>query len=75
MFRLIRQVLLALLSFSQSLATKCVSLNNEPCMIRPTLIDLKLVDLKYYPIMIRLDKYSRSCNSVDDLSKKNMCSK
>ena len=75
MLRLIRQVLLALLSFSQSLATKCVSLNNEPCMIRPTLIDLKLVDLKYYPIMISLDKYSGSCNSVDDLSKKNMCSK
>ena len=38
MFRLI-----ALLSFSESLATKCVSLNNEPCMARPTLIDLNPV--------------------------------
>ena len=38
MFRLI-----VLLSFSESLATKCVSLNNEPCMARPTLIDLNPV--------------------------------
>ena len=34
MFRLIRQ-----LSFSKSLVTKFVSLNNKPCTISPTLID------------------------------------
>ena len=39
MFRLIRQVFIALLSFSESLATKCMSSNNKPCMIRPTCID------------------------------------
>ena len=38
MFRLI-----ALLSFSESLAKKCVSLNNETCMARPTLIHLNPV--------------------------------
>ena len=38
MFRLI-----ALLRFSESLATKCVSLNNESCMARPTVIDLNHV--------------------------------
>ena len=31
---------IGLLSFSGSLATKCMSLNNEPCLVRPTLIDL-----------------------------------
>ena len=41
MFRLIKQVFITLLSFSGSLATKYVSLNNEPCMIGPTLIGLK----------------------------------
>ena len=40
LFGLIEQVFIELLSLSGSLATKCVSLNNEPCMIRPTLTDL-----------------------------------
>ena len=52
MFRFINQVLIVLLSFSRSLATKCVSLNHEPCMIRPTLIDINLVELDYYPFMV-----------------------
>ena len=57
MFRLIKQVLIVLLSFSSSLTrvvkvsgrTKCLSLNDEPCIVRPTLIDLNPVELKYYP--------------------------
>ena len=48
MISLIKQVFIVLLSFSSSLArvakisdrTKCVSLNDEPCMVRLTLIDL-----------------------------------
>ena len=70
MFGLIRQVYIGLLCFSRSLATKCMSLNNESCMIWATLIDFGPVNLNYYPFMISLDKYSRSCNSVDDLSTK-----
>ena len=38
---LIKQTFIALLSFSGGLATKRVSLNNEPCMIRSALFDLK----------------------------------
>ena len=55
MFRLIRQVFIALLSFSRSIATKCVSLNNEPCITRSTFIDLNPVELDYYLSMIELD--------------------
>ena len=57
MFSLIKQMFNVLLSFSSSLAhdqTKCLSLNDAPCMVRPTLIDLNLVDLKYYPFMFSL---------------------
>ena len=43
-----------------SLATKCMSLNNEPCMIRPTLIDLNPVELNYYSFMISLDECNGS---------------
>ena len=42
--------------------TKYLSLNDELCMISPTLIDLNPVELKYYPFMISLDKCSGSCN-------------
>ena len=34
------------LSFSSSLATKCLFLDDEPCMLRPTIIDLNPVALK-----------------------------
>ena len=56
MFNLIKWEFIALLTFSRSLATKYVSLNNKPCMIRPFLIDLNSVEFKYYPFMISLDK-------------------
>ena len=42
MLGLIKQVLFVLSSSSESLATKCVSLNDEPCMVRPTVIDFYL---------------------------------
>ena len=48
--------------FSESLATKCLPLNGEPCTIRPTGTDLDHVELKYYPFMIGFDKCTDSCN-------------
>ena len=59
---------ISLLSCSGSLALKYMSLNNEACMIRPTLSDLDPVELNQYPFMISPDKYNGSCNVVDDLS-------
>ena len=40
MSKLFRKVFIGLLCFRRSSAIKCVSLNNEPCMIRPNFIDL-----------------------------------
>ena len=57
-------------NFNGSLATRCVSLNNEPCKVMSTLIDLNPVELDYCPFMISLDKCSGSCNAVDELSTK-----
>ena len=39
-------------------------------MVRPIPIDLNFGELKYYPLMIMLDKCSRSCNSGNKLSRK-----
>ena len=68
MFRIIKQVFIALLSFSRSLTTKCMFLNNEPCTVRDSLINLNPVELNYCSFMIGLDKWS--WNVVDDLSTK-----
>ena len=57
-----------LLSFIKSLATKCVSLDNEPYVIRPFLNNLNPVELKCYPFMINFQKCSGCCNCVDNLS-------
>ena len=68
MFWLIKQAFMALLSFSESLATKCVSLDNEPCsMTRPTLVDLNHIELNYYSFIMNLDKCNGSCHVADDL--------
>ena len=44
------------LSFCEFLATKCIFLNYEPCMVRRSPTDLNPVVLKYYPFMISLNK-------------------
>ena len=53
---------MVLLCFSESLATKCLFLNDKSCMVRSTLIDMNSAELKYYPIMISLNKFTGSCS-------------
>ena len=56
---------IVLLIFRRSLArkpTKCLFLNDEPYMFRSTLIDMNPVELKYYLLMISLNKCTGSCN-------------
>ena len=80
MFRLIKKAFIALLNFSISIAgeangsnfTLCLSLNNQPCMNRPTLIDLDSDEynqgLHYHPFTINVDRCNGSCNTLDDPS-------
>ena len=63
MFSFVKQLFTGLLSFSSSLThdqTKFTSLNDGPCMIKSTLINLNLIDLKYYLFKIILDKSTGS---------------
>ena len=51
--------------------TKFLSLNNLPCIARPTLIGLNdeyNQVLQYYPFMVNLDRYVGSCNTFNNLS-------
>ena len=54
--------LIVILSFSGSLATKCLFLKDEPRMVRPTLIDMNPFELKYSQFMISLNKCTGSYN-------------
>ena len=63
----IKQVFIALLSFSESLAhnrIKCLYLIDEPYIVGLSLIDLNPVELKHYPFMIRLNKCTGSFNHL-----------
>ena len=63
MFSFVKQLFTGLLSFSSSLThdrTKFTSLNDEPYMIKSTLINVNLIDLKYYLFKIILDKSTGS---------------
>ena len=42
--------------------TKCLLLNDEPCMITLSFIDMNLVELKYHPFTISLNKCIGSCD-------------
>ena len=58
---------------------KCVSISNQ-CKIQPTLISLHpneySHELHYYPFVVKLDRCVDSCNTLNDLSKKNrICEK
>ena len=37
-------------------------INDEPCMVRPTHINLNPVELKYYSLMVNLNKCNGSCS-------------
>ena len=54
--------------------TKCLFLNGEECLVRPTLINMNPNELKHYPFMISLNKCTGSCN-VLNMCSKIMCSK
>ena len=47
-----------------------MSLNNEPCKITSSLINLNYVEFNCSLFMISLDKCSRSCNTLREISGK-----
>ena len=54
--------------------TKCVSLSNQKCKIKPSLINLHpneySQEFHYHPFLVKLDRCIGSCNTTNDLSNK-----
>ena len=59
-------LVLELLFFYGSLAIKCISMNNQPCLVRVTLIDVNLDELHYYLFVISMNRCDGSCSTVED---------
>ena len=59
-------LVVVLLGVSGSLATKCVSMNNQSCMVRPTLIYVNPDELYYYLFIISLGRHGGRCNTAED---------
>ena len=59
--------------------TKGVSLSNQKCMTQPSLINLGSNEYSQefhkYLFAVKLDRCVGSCNTLNDLSHKSMCSK
>lgn len=63
MFKLNFKTFIALLSFNGSLRTKCLTLNNEPSLARPALINLFSNELHYYPFIVAIGRFNGSHNT------------
>ena len=57
-----------LLYFGGSLALpnamKCLSMNNQPYPVRPTLINMNLDELHHCPFIISMNRFDGSCNTI-----------
>ena len=65
MFRFIKKVFIVAMSFFSSNALECISINNQECKIRTKIIDINNSEPTSYPFIIRINKCSGSCNSIN----------
>ena len=57
-------LVLVLLGSGGSLTAKCIPINNQLCIVRPTFIDFSPDKLHYYSLIISLGRCDGSCNTV-----------
>ena len=55
-----------LLFFNLKRPIKCVSLNNQPCETKPTIVNINSNKTLFYPFTVSVNKCGGSCNTVDD---------
>ena len=46
--------------------SKCVSINNQQCKIRPQIINIKSNEPLFYPYSVKIGKSSGSCDNIND---------
>ena len=53
-------------SIATSAGLECVSKVNQKCMPRPKIIDVNNNEPAFYPYSIKVNKCSKSCNTIND---------
>ena len=68
LFRFIKKVLFLGLTILSSFtyALNCISMKNQECKIRPEIIDINSHNPIFYPFSIKINKYSGSCNKINN---------
>ena len=56
-----------LLDSGELLTIKCISINNQQCIVRPTLIGSNGDELRYYSFIANMDRLDEGFNTVDRL--------
>ena len=66
MIRFINKIFGVVMSSFSCNVLKCVSMNNQEFKIRPEIININSNEPSFYPYFIEINKYSCSCNSIND---------
>ena len=67
MFRYIKKVFVAAMSFFSCNALECVSMNNQECKVRPKIININSNEPSFYPYNVEGSTCSGSYNDINDL--------
>ena len=52
----------------------CISIKNQECKLRPKIVDVNSNNPIFYPFSIKTNKYSGSCNNINNPYAKNCVS-
>ena len=71
MFRFAKQIFVSIMIFfGYNIlgvnSSKCVSINNQECKVRPEIININSDEPLFYPYSIKVNKCSGSCNDIND---------
>ena len=57
---------LCLSSLVSATPVSCISLKNQECKVRPKIADINSNNPIFYPINIKINKYSGNCNNINN---------
>ena len=71
MFKFITQIFVSALIFFGSLSNvnplECISMSNQECKLRPTIVNIDSNEPLFYPFSIKTSKSRHFCNNTNDL--------
>ena len=58
--------LISLFGIIKTKSLEYVSVTNQECMARPKIIDVNKNEIAFYPLSIKVNKFSGNCNNIND---------